>query len=338
MCSGENKVSVQLAALDDLMKSKSSEKEYCSFLTDYRFRVAGRVVDFASVSDLHYALYEEWHLIQAQAPWLLPHRGQRVICCHFKKSTEQRPLLEAECRKNGIEFGPGTTRFGLAALIVPDLPGFCSRHASHMPASRRRKRPASDEQRQLPSIYMRGKMEEDSSMTGWWSIADTNDSWAQAKQDRATFNYRLVEGKVFQGYFTQEEEAVDETNLSFDVDPVTSEIKGHGKNQFGSFRMSGHCRQGSLYLKRDYVPRDDDDAAKKKTAKDTVPQGESKSLNPEQPSADDTAEDSDVGKEPSSTNFLEPTPSNVDPTEPPPISATIAAATRAEAQQKAQVV
>jgi hypothetical protein len=49
-------------------------------------------------------------------------------CCQFQKSTRKRMVLEAECEAKGIAYTPKTTRLGLAALLLPDVPAFCDYH------------------------------------------------------------------------------------------------------------------------------------------------------------------------------------------------------------------
>jgi hypothetical protein len=51
------------------------------------------------------------------------------VCCHFFKSTRKRPVLEAECQAQGITaYTEKTTRFGLAALLLPGIPAYCAEH------------------------------------------------------------------------------------------------------------------------------------------------------------------------------------------------------------------
>lgn len=249
----------QLAALDALLTSKSNDKEYCAFLREYRYRVAGGIVDFSCVADLHYALYEEWHLIQSKAPWLCPapQRGCRIICCHYKKSTEQRPLLEAECRRKGIEFTQKTTRFDLAALIEPELPGFCAKHAAHTPSKRRKRRSSA-----CGSVFMRGKFERmPPKLFGLWALDDTDTAWAQAGAEPAhwTFEYRAKDdSSSFEGFFKLGTTTIVEKTLVFRLNNYKGEedqidIEGYGTNQFGTFRMRGQSRQGNLFLQRDYT-------------------------------------------------------------------------------------
>jgi hypothetical protein len=54
--------------------------------------------------------------------------GKGSRCCQFQKSTGKRTVLEAECESKGIVCLPKTTRIGLAALLLPDLPAFCDKH------------------------------------------------------------------------------------------------------------------------------------------------------------------------------------------------------------------
>ena len=127
-----------LRSVDALLESTSNDAYRVRFLEEFRFRLAEGFTSFPTLDELHYALFEEWALVVRHSPWIAPHlalaggggrkgkRGggggaprrkrDRTVCCHFVKSTETRPLLEAECRKEGIDYTAKTTRLGLAAV------------------------------------------------------------------------------------------------------------------------------------------------------------------------------------------------------------------------------
>ena len=127
-----------LRSVDALLDSTSNDAYRTRFLEEFRFRLAEGFTSFPTLDELHYALFEEWALVVRHSPWIAPHlalaggggrkgkRGggggaprrkrDRTVCCHFVKSTETRPLLEAECRKEGIDYTAKTTRLGLAAV------------------------------------------------------------------------------------------------------------------------------------------------------------------------------------------------------------------------------
>lgn len=232
------------------------------FLRDFQFHIQQgiRPIESESIDDLHLALYEEWFLIRNRTPWLTARKVKGVVCCHFKKSTEQRPLLEAECRRKGIDYTLKTTRFELAALLEPELPGHCE---NHMNNSYRKRRQADQAENK---VYFRGNLVLKDSRTvlrGCWS--SVNDNWVTKSQNIEGFHFWTHEDPFeetvrFYGYFKiGADTGVPEKSLFCRLEKSSSDptkdflLSGTGENSFGTFTMTGHVLNSKVVITRHYT-------------------------------------------------------------------------------------
>ncbi|KAJ1448287.1 hypothetical protein M885DRAFT_623572 [Pelagophyceae sp. CCMP2097] len=280
----------QLAALDSLLRTaEEHDVGYQSFLQEFRYHVSASILTFLDVDELHYALYEEWHLVKRSAKWVRPaedhnrrgadgerrRRRPAAVCCCYKKSTLQRPLLEAACRAGGHEFPATATRFALAALLEPQLPEYCETHAGHArPGLRGRKRDRPEPVNDVSEVFMRGTLvvtHDTATIAGRWSTDDFGADADDAPDETWPFSYRSFQGirtdgekNTFSGFFRVDEETVIfESRLDLEIRASGAagegeapadefEIQGDGENEFGAFSMRGRAKGGALNLVRTY--------------------------------------------------------------------------------------
>jgi len=279
---------VQVAALQRLIET-SDDKHRRVFLMEFQFhlRLGIRPIESESIDDLHFALYEEWHLIRTRTPWLFgggdasssssSSKNRKVMCCHFKKSTEQRPLLEAECRRKGLEYTPKTNRFQLAELLLPGLPGHCEKHLPGTTSSRKRRkqqRRPEDDDESRNAVFFRGTLSAKKTtrllrLRGTWSSVDAG--WHDKHESQEGFLFYTHEDPWtttaddvrFYGYFKLgRERGVPERDLriTFHNDDTKGDeakvilITGSGDNEFGRFDMTGRVEnKRKVFLTRHYT-------------------------------------------------------------------------------------
>ena len=253
LAAGEPLKPALLASLAAMTEASAVDRPRCRFLRDFSHRIEADLVDFNTLDELHYALYEEWTLCVRAAPWIAPHlvvrrpaahrpaprrtqkkkRREGPACCHFLKSNENRPVLEAECRSSGLAFTPKHTRLMLAALLLPGAPDFCGRHADRRPANRK-KRPAAPARPPAPvAIHMRGSIDTAApgggvAIAGVWSASDDDATWAALEPCRGAwaFSYRSAASAAgsqplpFRGGFAVDGALVEETRLAISLTRV----------------------------------------------------------------------------------------------------------------------
>ena len=270
-CSYAARKARYVEALEKLILSADSGMRR-EFLSEFLFHILWgfRPVE-GDLDDLHFALFEEWHLIRTRTSvWMPPEKKskkEKVMCCHYKKSTEDRPLLEAECRRRGVVYTSKTTRFALAALLMPELPGHCSTHMSQ------NKKRRSDTNR----VFLRGRLTTFENgllrLRGTWSAQDKD--WPSKSTQNEGFNYWSTvsntvdadSSKRFMGYFKiGTEKGVADKNLKITILPKNTSddpfqtLEGSGDNDFGAFTMNGSLSDtGALFIVRQYVTVYDDE-------------------------------------------------------------------------------
>mmetsp|Transcript_27022 Transcript_27022/g.82949 ORF Transcript_27022/g.82949 Transcript_27022/m.82949 type:complete len:366 (-) Transcript_27022:554-1651(-) len=245
--------------LDALIAKAEDDPLKKEFLREFQLhiRMGIRPIESDSIDDLHFALYEEWLLIRRKTPWMFPDEAARkVFCCHFKKSTEPRTVLEAECRAKGVEVKG--SRFQLAALLEPALPSHCDKHKNKRPKDSS----ADDECDNV--VYLRGKLERagrtSTQLRGTWStrqVADEKDASFHYWSNEDAFGSGTKRFAPFFGYFRVDERdrGVSEKNLQLAFTPTDGgySIEGFGDNKFGAFKMTGSVTNDDLFLARHYV-------------------------------------------------------------------------------------
>uniref|UniRef100_A0A7S3NHR8 Uncharacterized protein n=1 Tax=Aureoumbra lagunensis TaxID=44058 RepID=A0A7S3NHR8_9STRA len=136
--SGCSEKNLLLEGLEKLLK-ESKDRKREEYLKRYKKEIEVGIREFASVEEMYYAIYEEWLLVSRYMRWTQKKRA----CCFWFKSTEPRPLLIAECERNGLYITQNCTRYQLAAIALSKhntkssivVPKFCRKHQKHFKAS-----------------------------------------------------------------------------------------------------------------------------------------------------------------------------------------------------------